>query len=60
MNKKNRYLLSIRDPIKRMESGFYQQRKDNTDNDGLSNYKFFGTAEKAENLIVNNKKLKIK
>jgi len=25
-----------------------------TDNDGLSNYKFFGTAEKAENLIVNN------
>lgn len=25
-----------------------------TDNDGLSNFKFFGTAEKAENLIVNN------
>lgn len=25
-----------------------------TDGDGLSNFKFFGTAEKAENLIVNN------
>jgi|TARA_B110000977_G_scaffold94633_1_gene125072 microcystin-dependent protein len=25
-----------------------------TDSDGLSNYKFFGTAEKAESLIVNN------
>jgi len=25
-----------------------------TDSDGLSNFKFFGTAEKAENLIVNN------
>tara|TARA_B110000503_G_scaffold143737_1_gene247820 strand:- start:1866 stop:3959 length:2094 start_codon:yes stop_codon:yes gene_type:complete len=25
-----------------------------TDSDGLSNYKFFGTAEKSENLIVNN------
>ena len=33
--------------------GFNLINKD-TDNDGLSNYKFFGTAEKAENLIVNN------
>lgn len=33
--------------------GFNLINKD-TDNDGLTNYKFFGTAEKAENLIVNN------
>ena len=33
--------------------GFNLINKD-TDNDGLTNFKFFGTAEKAENLIVNN------
>ena len=36
-----------------IKPGFNLINKD-TDNDGLSNYKFFGTAEKAENLIVNN------
>ena len=33
--------------------GFNLINKD-TDNDGLSNFKFYGTAEKAENLIVSN------
>jgi len=56
LNKKNRYLLSIRDPIKRMESGFYQQRKDKADKIGnliFKKYLTFNTL--AENLIVNNK-----
>lgn len=36
-----------------IQPGFNVITRD-TDSDGLSNFKFFGTAEKAENLVVNN------